>query len=204
MLHPYSHVRFLSRGPPLCRLFLPYLRVVIPNGPNCGETHLFNPHRSCLFASPVSSALASSGKDGLLKACPGQLSSQGDSSAPTSETILWVQFEDLKRLPGVLLHALCCFLMPAASALLVRPGCLCSRGCSWLQILRPPSQGESASNRAVCGNRREGQLWGEGAGGVLRCSGLESGGAPIPPSTLFSYCIPCCEQPYLEPRKFMA
>lgn len=130
MLHPYSHVRFLSRGPPLCRLFLPYLRVVIPNGPNCGETHLFNPHRSCLFASPVSSALASSGKDGLLKACPGQLSSQGDSSAPTSETILWVQFEDLKRLPGVLLHALCCFLMPAASALLVRPGCLCSRGCS--------------------------------------------------------------------------
>lgn len=201
LLHLYSHAHFLSRGPPLSRLFFPYLQVIIPNGPNCGETHPFNPHLSCLFASPVSSALGASGKDGLLKACPGQLSSQGDSSAPTTETILWVQFEDLKRLLGVLLHVLCCFLMPAAFVFLVPPGFLCSRGCSWLQILRPPSQGESASNRAVYGNGREGQLWGEGAGGVLRCSGLESGGTPIPPSF---YCIPCCEQPYLEPRKFMA
>lgn len=35
-------------------------------------------------------------------------------------------------------------------------------GCSWLQILRPPYQGESASNRAAHGAGREGQLWGEG------------------------------------------
>lgn len=69
--------------------------------PNCRETYPFNPRLSCLFASPMSPALDSSRKDGLLKACPGQLSSQGDSNSPTAGTILRVQFEDL----GVPLHA---------------------------------------------------------------------------------------------------
>lgn len=157
-MHLCSHDYSISRGSSRTRFFFPPYKSLFLMDPNFRETYPFSSHLPCLFASPESPALGSSGEDGLSKACLGQLSSQGDSSA-----ILRVQFEDLVSL----YMCLCCSLMPAASTPVVPPGFLCSLGCSWLQILRPPFQGEAASNRAARWDGTEGQLWGKRAGGVL-------------------------------------
>ena len=53
--------------------------------------------------------------------------------------------------------------MPRVSILACPPWIpLLLGSCSWLQILRPPPQGESALNRAACGVQREDWLWGDG------------------------------------------
>lgn len=136
----------------------------------------------------------------MAKACADRLSSQRDSSGPRAGTILWVQYEDLKRLLGVPWSLDACSLGPSCLAripLFSGPLLAAEPQASLLGRVSQQRPGEQ---------RREGQLGGEGTGGVLRCSGLESGGAPKPAPTLslLLYCIPCCEQPCVEPSKFMA